>query len=343
MKKIKKLETKQIQEIRDFKGERGRSGKEVMRALAILLVEKETDPDVIKEITDFEKKYAVNLLRKYRKNGVDGLKDKEGKKPRALLTRGQRNEVVKTLKMATPRSFGIDEDYWNTAILGRLIKEQYGVHYKSRTSVTLLFKEARFTYHKPDKQYKARNQERIDQWLKEKAPMIREACNDPNTVVLVADEMMLTTKTTTQKIWLPKGEFPKIDVSSKRQLRCIYGALNVNTGRQHAFKAAGANSTETRSFLEYLGKAYKGYKILLIWDNAIYHKSGIIKDFLSTTKHNFYLINFPPYAPELNPQEHVWKFGRSRVTHNTFIDNIDKATDVFIGLLNETIFDYKFV
>ncbi len=48
------------------------------------------------------------------------------------------------------------------------------------------------------------------------------------------------------------------------------------------------------------------------------------------------------YTPELNPQEHIWKTWRSNITHNNFIDNIDKATDKFIRFLNDTIFDYKF-
>lgn len=57
--------------------------------------------------------------------------------------------------------------------------------------------------------------------------------------------MMLSTQTTTQKIWLPQGQFPKIDVSSQRKVRCIYGFLNVKTGHENAFKAMGANSYES--------------------------------------------------------------------------------------------------
>lgn len=82
---------------------------------------------------------------------------------------------------------------------------------------------------------------------------------------------------------------------------------------------------------------------MLIWDNASWHKSEQIKAFLRNTQHSFHLIQFPPYAPELNPQEHVWKAGRTNVTHNTFIENIDKATDQFLNYLNETFFEYKFI
>jgi len=343
MKSFKRLSLESIQELGDFKKKRGRSATEAMRVLAILLVDKNSDSELIKNITEYDKKYALSLRRKYLKKGIEALNDRKGKTPRALLTKRQKEEVIKIIMTVTPKSFGIDEDYWTTAILAALIKEQYGVQYKSRTPLSILFKEARFTYHKPDKQYRARNQQAINQWIETNKPIIENELNDNNAAVLVADEMMLSTQTTTQKIWLPKGEFPRIDVSSKRQIRCIYGALDIKNGREHAFKNRGANSKASCDFLNQLGNLYKDKKIVLIWDNASWHKSDEVKKFLSKTNHHFHLINFPPYAPELNPQEHVWKHGRNNVTHNTFIDNIDKATDQFVQFLNSGNFHYKFL
>lgn len=49
----------------------------------------------------------------------------------------------------------------------------------------------------------------------------------------------------------------------------------------------------------------------------------------------------PTYAPEENPQEHVWKSGRSECTHNTFIEDIDAATDELVEYFNKTKFPYK--
>lgn len=52
-------------------------------------------------------------------------------------------------------------------------------------------------------------------------------------------------------------------------------------------------------------------------------------------------INFPPYAPELNPQEHVWKAARANVTHNKYIGNIKKAASEVLYFLNNSLFEYK--
>jgi len=341
-KQIIKLTQVQLAELDTLKEDLGCSASELKRLQAILLIDCGSTCQFIKTFTGYKKKYASALRKKYLNRGISALKDK--KKPQKnLLTKNQRKQIVKMLTAVLPSAFGFESAHWTTSILARIIKEQYGVQYKSKTSLYIIFKEAKFSYHKPDKQYKNRKQDVINIWIKNQKPVIQNALKDEKTVVLVADEMMLSTQTTTQRIWLPQGQYPKIDVSSKRKVRCVYGFFNVKTGCEHAFKAMGANSYESCKALEQIGNLYKGYKIILIWDNASWHKSAEVKDFLAKTKHSFHLINFPPYSPDLNPQEHVWKTGRSNITHNHFIDDIDKATDRFIEYLNNQIFDYKFL
>ena len=341
MKKIK-LTEKQLSELNSHRKNKECTLSESNRIQAILMINHQINPILIEEFTGYSQKYAFELRKKYFDNGLKSLLSKS-KKPRLLLTKKQREEIVETVTKKIPNELGYESDFWLTSILADYIKNQYGVHYKSKTTLYIIFKEAKFTYHKPDTQYKSRNQIVIDEWKLTNKSIIQDALNDPNTVVLTEDEMMLTTQTTTQKIWLPKGKFPKIDVSSKRQLRCIYGFLNIKTGQEHAYKFLRASSQETCQALKEVGKAYPGKKIVIIWDNASWHRSQEIKDFLRNTRHSFHLIQFPPYAPELNPQEHVWKAGRARITHNQFIEKIDIAIEAFLQYLNGTIFGYKFL
>jgi len=155
--------------------------------------------------------------------------------------------------------------------------------------------------------------------------------------------MILTTQTTTQKIWLPRGENIYIEASNKREKRCIYGFLNVKTGQEHAFKIDYANSLTTCNVLSELMEIYPDQKIVIAWDNASWHKSKTVRDFLTKHPGKFQLFAFPPYYPDENPQEHVWKAGRAKITHNVFIDKIDHTTDQFVGYLNQSKFDYKFL
>lgn len=337
-----KLSTIQLAELDGLTKSKDCTKKELKRVQAILLVNNASSPELIKQLTGYNQKYSFDLRRKYLTQGIASLQDPK-KDPRALLTRNQREEVLKMVRITTPKNYGYETPYWTPSILARIIKEQYDVQYKSKTSLYIIFRQAKFTYHKPDKQYKNRQQDIIDTWIEKQRDFIKDALKEEKTEVLVADEMFLSTQTTTQKVWLPQGEFPRIDVSSKREIRTIYGFLNVKRGREHAFKTLRANSDETCKVLDQIGGIYRGKKIVIVWDNAPWHKSALIKSYLDNTKHRFHLIQLPPYAPELNPQENVWKWGRSEVTHNKFIENIDHATNAFVNSLNDQRFDYKFL
>jgi len=342
MRKIEELKIEQVRELEASIKDRESTNTEMRRAQAILILCSGGSESLISSLTGYEKKYVFKLRKKYLEKGLAGLKTKK-RKPKALLTKGQIKSLIKILKTGKPSDFGINADFWSTAILGQLIEEQYGVRYKSKTSYCVLFREAKFSYHKPGTQYKDRNQVRIDEWKEEVKKTLGEFDFKKDAILLVADEMILTTQTTCQKVWLPQGEFPRVEVSTNRKRRCIYGFLNVFSGEEHAFKTEGANSEFTCKVLNKIGKLYPKQKIVIIWDNASWHKSKEVRKFLSETKYYFHLINFPPYAPDENPQEHVWKAGREHESHNRFMGSIDKITDRFVEYLNNTIFDYKFL
>ncbi|MCG2711972.1 MAG: transposase, partial [Candidatus Omnitrophica bacterium] len=138
------------------------------------------------------------------------------------------------------------------------------------------------------------------------------------------------------------GEYPKIEVSSKKEARSIYGFLDIKNGKEHAFKVKWQNMYITYEVLGELRKIYPREDILLIWDQAPWHKGSKAQEFIKEDG-KIKTIYFPRSAPEENPQEHVWKQGRSKVTHNKFIENIDKATNEFVDYLNNSKFRYSFL
>ena len=87
---------------------------------------------------------------------------------------------------------------------------------------------------------------------------------------------------------------------------------------------------------------YPKKKIALFWDNAGWHKGSVVKEFVKEDG-NIEIVWFPRYAPDENPQEKVWKAGRSAVTHNEYISDIDKATDALVKFFNKTKFEYSFL
>ncbi|PIQ07367.1 MAG: hypothetical protein COW72_00695, partial [Candidatus Nealsonbacteria bacterium CG18_big_fil_WC_8_21_14_2_50_37_10] len=85
---------------------------------------------------------------------------------------------------------------------------------------------------------------------------------------------------------------------------------------------------------------YPKKKLLIFWDGAGWHRGSKVQEFIKQDK-NIQTIYFPRYAPEQNPQEHVWKSGRNKVTHNRFIQDIDSATDDLIKYFRSHKFNYS--
>lgn len=312
------------------------------RAQAVLLLNQAgVLEETIHSLTGFTRVHAFRLKKRYFKEGIDSLTDKRLGSPKELLTRKQRDEILGTLKTKTPKNFGYTTEFWTTSLLGAYIERKYSAKYKSKTSYYLLFRKAEFTYHKPERIYHEQDAEEVEQWKKTAKRKLKQLWQESDTVIMAADEMILTTRTTIQKIWLPKGEYPKIEVSNGTvQRRNVYGFLNIRTGTEYAYKTDKQNMRVTKAILQRIRKIYPAQKIALLWDNAGWHKGSVVSEFIKQDG-NIFVIPFPPrYAPEENPQEHVWKSGRTNVTHNRFIDDIDAATDEFVAWLRKTKFPY---
>lgn len=89
-------------------------------------------------------------------------------------------------------------------------------------------------------------------------------------------------------------------------------------------------------FLEHLSAAYPDDYIILVCDGAAWHKSGSLQLFP-----NIELMFIPPYTPEMNPIEQIWKELRARGFHNEVFQTLDKVVDrlcdTIRSLTHETI------
>lgn len=73
-------------------------------------------------------------------------------------------------------------------------------------------------------------------------------------------------------------------------------------------------------FLEHL--SYPDDYIVLVCDDAAWHKSRTLKVFP-----NIELMFIPPYTPEMNPIEQIWKEQRARSFHNEVFQTLEKVLD----------------
>jgi transposase len=73
--------------------------------------------------------------------------------------------------------------------------------------------------------------------------------------------------------------------------------------------------------------SHTGRRVLVLADNARYHHARLHVQWRKKCSDRFALLFLPPYSPELNPIERVWKLTRRLVTHNRYFETVDQVAD----------------
>jgi transposase len=141
-------------------------------------------------------------------------------------------------------------------------------------------------------------------------------------------------------MWIPPEEKdPIIFQAPTRSHTSVFGAVNVRTGQ---FVYQMNETFNALTFLEFLNTILSfrtDSKIIhLILDNSRYHHAKLLAPWLDEHKEEIILDFLPPYSPQLNPIERVWKLTRQKATHNRYfpdLSDIVQAVQTQFSLWNQ--------
>jgi transposase len=134
----------------------------------------------------------------------------------------------------------------------------------------------------------------------------------------------------------PRGHNIQVNCPITKEKVGVCGAVNPRDGRLLSLIFDGFDSDTFVYYLKWLiGKFRKRKKLVLILDNSSSHKSNKVAEFVKKHKKRLELFFLPPYSPELNPVERVWKNLRYRVTHNTFFEDLEALENAVVEYLKE--------
>ena len=133
---------------------------------------------------------------------------------------------------------------------------------------------------------------------------------------------------------------------SGRQRYNVLGAVNFITKKVHTVtNTTYITATEICQMLRVVASEYAGKKIHIVLDNAKYQKCEVVTSLARELAID--LVFLPPYSPNLNLIERLWKFtkGKLRVKYyndfKTFKDTIDsiiRGTDnIFKGQISRLL------
>lgn len=122
--------------------------------------------------------------------------------------------------------------------------------------------------------------------------------------------------------WCEKGVRPVVPCHHIREYRYANGSVEPLTGDSFFLVLPRCDTECTNVFLRELSKEYPDDMILLCCDGAAWHKAKalIVPD-------NILLCYIPPYTPEMNPIEQIWKEIRKRGFKNEIFATLEKVVD----------------
>jgi len=126
-------------------------------------------------------------------------------------------------------------------------------------------------------------------------------------------------------MWVPPElKDPVLLHAPTRKSVACFGAVNPRSGALFTQRSAWFNAQTFEVFLKLLlRRRAKGKRMVLILDNARYHHARSLAPLLQKYRRVLTLLYLPPYSPQLNPIERVWKLARRLATHNRYFATLD--------------------
>jgi transposase len=236
------------------------------------------------------------------------------------LSNQQANHLIKHLEEHT---------YQYVKDIAVYVKSMWKISY-SVSGMTDWLNRNQFSYKKPSLVPGKANLEDQEAWIS-KYHQLRQKLPEDETICF-ADGVHPTHNTQLSYGWIRKGVRKEICSNTGRQRINLSGALDVIDQKLIFQEDLMLNAEATISFLQKIEKAYPSKKrVHLFLDNARYYKNKKVKAFLETSKIKAHYL--PPYSPNLNPIERLWKWMKERVLYNTYHECFDDFKQAVFGFL----------
>jgi transposase len=149
-------------------------------------------------------------------------------------------------------------------------------------------------------------------------------------LIVFEDESGFSLLPSVRSTWAPRGKTPVLRHRFSWKRLSMAGALAYEPDGRDAqlvfqMRPGAYNDESLIEFLTEMHELLEGRKVTLIWDGLPSHRSGRMKEWISTQRRWLVVEQLPGYAHDLNPIEKVWGNLKSVELANLCPDTIDEA------------------
>ena len=252
-----------------------------------------------------------NYQRKYESAGLDGLCRFSYTGRRCSLTSAQQERLKEELSSRI---------YLSSQEVAEFIEKSFQLTLRV-SSVRALLHRLGFSYKKPSLVPGKADRAAQENFLS----MLRKlkASKTPKTKLYYGDGTHPQHNSLPSYGWLPRGESTPLKSNTGRRRVNISGVLDADTNEVIIQEDLRLNADSTIEFFKRIERRNrKSDKIYIILDNAGYYKGEKIRQYLKNSKIEIFFL--PPYSPNLNLIERLWKFFKKKVLYNKYYEKFEQ-------------------
>jgi transposase len=278
---------------------------EQLRLRAVRQIEQGAHPEDIAQALGMTRAAVYSWLAKYRQGGLEALRAKPvpGRPP--TLSGAQLARLYQLVVGNDPRQLRFTFALWTRAMIRELIRREFGVRL-SEVSVGRLLRKLGLSPQRPLYRAYQQNPEAVARWKAETYPQIRAEAAATGGTVYFADEAGVRSDYHAGTTWAPVGRTPVVAATGDRFAVNLISAVSAKGALRFAAYEGNLNAVVFLDFCRRLLADATG-PVFLVLDGHPVHRSNAVKQFAAASGGRLRLCFLPGYAPELNPDEWVWK------------------------------------
>ena len=289
----------------------GKDARVSRRAHIVLLLAEGWTHREVRAITFASFDLIQDCVRGFQEGGIATALGTEDAQPNLP---GWLRKVARWLTKRSPQDFGFFRSRWSCELLAETLAWESGERLSGET-VRRGLRKLGFVWRRPRPTVGLHDPD-----YAEKVRQIRNLLHSlpGDETALFQDEVDVHLNPKIGSCWMQRGSQAEVVTPGNNEKRHVAGSLHWRTGR--LLVSSPDTRRNTQLFLKHLDdlrRCLRSFRVIhVICDNAAFHRSRAVWNYLRRWGHRLRLHFLPRYAPETNPIERVWWHFHETITRN---------------------------